>query len=239
MVELTPLQKLLAKQRAAHLDKLAGNRKAARAAAAPARDNEETLLQKLEKAARLRQLDKHSEESIDWFKANARKSIGRERAQDSLLTQQKPAKAIGAKSPIGKMFTYAYDAKWKDTLPYYDRFPLIFYVGPAKNGFYGINLHYLSPDYRAVLFDALLDIVETNKIPARNKLKVTYDILKSSTKLNYFKPCFKHYLKTQVESQIVEIPYNEWEAAMFLPTANFGKVSATQVWSDSALKLGA
>jgi hypothetical protein len=235
--ELSILQKLLNKQREQHLDRLAGNNKAKRDAKAPARDPGQTLLQKLNKAAQHRQLEKHSDESIQWFKRNASKAAGKERAQTALLDQQKKARGIGKTIPIGKMYTYAYDAKHKDTLPYFDRFPLIFYVGPAPKGFYGINLHYLSPDYRAILFDALLDLATNKKYSSSNKLTLTYKLLVSTQSLSFFKPCFKQYLHTQLQSDVVEIPYHEWETALFLPTADFQGATNTQVWSDSALGL--
>lgn len=195
----------------------------------------DTLLQKLEKAARTRQLDKNSKESLEWFRKNARKTIGREQAQTLLIKQQERAQQIGKRPPIGKMFTYAYDPKHKDTLPYYDRFPLGFYIGPAKGGFYLINLHYLSPKYRAVLFDALLNVTNDPRYTENTKLKITYSLLSGSQKFRYFKPCFKHYLVNHLETRVVEIPYDEWEAALFLPTAEFEGASASQVWSDSAL----
>lgn len=195
----------------------------------------ETLLQKLEKAARNRQLDKNSKESLEWFRKNARKTIGREQAQTLLIQQQKRAQNIGKRPPIGKMYTYAYDPKHKETLPYYDRFPLGFYVGPARGGFYLVNLHYLSPKYRAILFDALLSVTNDPRYAENKKLKITYDLLSGSQKFRYFKPCFKHYLAKQLETRIVEIPFTEWEAALFLPTADFEGASANQVWSDSAL----
>ena len=51
---------------------------------------------------------------------------------------------------IGQMYMFQYDPKYKDVLPYYDRFPLVIpfeqtrRVGIAQgDGFYGLNLHYL------------------------------------------------------------------------------------------------
>src|SRR4051812_41636100 len=43
----------------------------------------------------------------------------------------------------GEMIFFMYDAKWKDKLPFFDRFPLIFPVEMYPNGFAGMNLHYL------------------------------------------------------------------------------------------------
>ena len=36
---------------------------------------------------------------------------------------------------MGNMYLFAYDPKHKDTLPYYDRFPIIFPINKAKGGF--------------------------------------------------------------------------------------------------------
>jgi hypothetical protein len=43
----------------------------------------------------------------------------------------------------GEMYFFQYDAKLKKELPYWDKFPLIFPVEEAPNGFYGLNFHYL------------------------------------------------------------------------------------------------
>ena len=195
----------------------------------------ETLLQKLQRAADNRKLEKNSGESLEWYKNNARKLVGRERAQTLLIQQQDKAEGVGTNDPIGKMYTYGYDALHKDTLPYWDRFPLGFYVGPAKGGFYMINLHYLSPKYRTILFDALMDITNDPRYTEKRKLNLTYNLLNSSKKFRFFRPCFKHYLTSQLQTRIVEIPYDEWEAALFLPTADFGDAKNTVVWSDSIL----
>ena len=58
---------------------------------------------------------------------------------------------------------YFYDPKTKDTLPYYDRFPLTIMVGPAPKGFYGLNLHYLPLDIRARFLDSLLDTINNKR----------------------------------------------------------------------------
>lgn len=195
-----------------------------------------TLLGKLEYAARLRNLEKHSEESLDWFRTNVGKMFGRERAQRAIIKEQ-PKARLGSKLPIGKMYCYAYDPKFKETLPYYDRFPLIFYVAPAKGGFFGINLHYLPPKQRAILFDRLLDLKTNPRYSDRTRLKLTYTLLASTQKFKLFKPCFKRYLISHMETKPVEIEYENWEAALFLPIADFQKAKPTQVWSDSILGL--
>jgi hypothetical protein len=91
----------------------------------------------------------YTEKSREWFMQRLRKMSNvtsqRVLADDRLNRMKRPL--------IGRMFMFLYDPKWKNTLPYYDRFPLILMVGPAEGGFYGLNLHYLSPRNRAVFFD--------------------------------------------------------------------------------------
>lgn len=134
---------------------------------------------------------------------------------------------------VGKMYFFFYDPKWKKELPYYDRFPLIFPVGPAKGGFYGINVHYLPYRLRAKLMDALYDITNNKKFDESTKLKLSYDLLKSTEKFKEFKPCFKHYLNDHLKSRFLLVESAEWDIALFLPVANFEKASQSTVWSDS------
>lgn len=133
----------------------------------------------------------------------------------------------------GSMYMYFYDPKTKDTLPYYDRFPLVIMVEDAKGGFYGLNLHYLRPDIRAEFLDRLMKLAP-NKLTDRTRVnKMRYDLLKGVQKYKEFKPCFKHYLTSHIKSKMVRVPMTDWEIAIFLPTEQFKKKSKTAVWSES------
>lgn len=198
---------------------------------------EPTLLEKLENAAKQRKLEKFSDESYEWFKSKVR-SFGGQKTRDTLLSD---AKRVGATkkriSSPGFMYTFVYDAKHKNELPYWDAFPLILLVGPADKGFYGLNLHYLPPKARAVFFDELLKISNSRTYSARTKLQLSYGLLRSSNKYKLFKPAFKRYLTSHVQSPIAFIPSNQWSAALFLPTADFRGASNSKVWSDSILSV--
>ena len=133
----------------------------------------------------------------------------------------------------GSMYMYFYDPKHKKTLPYYDRFPLTIFVEPAKDGFYGLNLHYLRPDVRAEFLDQLMRIAP-NKVTDTTRLtKMRYSLLQGVRKYKEFKPCFKHYLGKHVKSQFSRVPMTDWEIAIFLPTEQFVKSPKTSVWKES------
>ena len=169
-----------------------------------------------------------TKESREWFrkKASNLRSINRE-----ALMNEDPIKR-GNKQIVGSMQMFFYDPKFKEELPYYDAFPLVIVVGPAEGGFYGLNLHYLPPILRAKFLDALMDIADSKNTDDA-KFSLSYRLLQRSSKLKYFKPCFKHYLSKHVKSKFAEVPAPEWEIATFLPTADFRKRNRNKVYYDS------
>lgn len=137
------------------------------------------------------------------------------------------------------MVLYYYDPKWKKTLPYYDRLPLIFYLcekpGKLGPGFLGLNLHYLPPRERALLLDAIYTTAEKTRNNEMKRVKITYNILKGMSK--YYKPCVKHYLYGHIRSKFLVVAPSEWEKVCFLPIEQFEKASKRKVWRDSLGKI--
>jgi hypothetical protein len=134
---------------------------------------------------------------------------------------------------LGSMYMFYYDAKHKETLPYWDRFPLVFPFKKVDGGFLGINLHYLPHTFRAQLMDALYDITSNSRYDETTKLKLSYDVLSSASRFKYFKPCVKHYLTGQMKSRFLYIYPSEWDIALFLPLERFQGATKTKVWADS------
>jgi|LakMenEpi03Aug12_release.lakeMendotaPanAssembly.Ray.scaffolds.fasta_scaffold1073488_1 hypothetical protein len=121
---------------------------------------------------------------------------------------------------IGKMYFFWYDPKHKDTLPMYDRFPLVFPIERYPDGFLGLNMHYLSFNERSALLNSLMKFRNNNNMNATTKLRVTYDLLNSTSRIaGAMRPCIKRYLFTQVRSSFVEVTADEWDKAMQLPVA--------------------
>jgi hypothetical protein len=189
----------------------------------------ESLIQKLEYEAFRSGVQARSAESRKWFmdKLKNMKSINRQ----SLLKDESLVKS--QRVLPGRMYMYFYDPKHRKTLPYYDAFPLVIAVEPAPGGFYGLNLHYLPLKLRARLFDALLETTNNRKYDETTKFKINYSKLKSISKMKYFAPCFKHYLTSQMEKPLAMVEAPEWEIALFMPTQQFRKASASKVWAES------
>jgi len=134
---------------------------------------------------------------------------------------------------LGRMYMFLYDPKYKDQLPFYDRFPLVFPFRRVAGGFFGLNLHYLAPRYRAILMDQLYNLLNNTKFDETTRLRFTYDLLNSSSKYRWFKPCVKHYLNEYMMSTLIYIEPTEWNLALFVPSEQFRGTNKRNAWQDS------
>ena len=189
----------------------------------------DNLFQKVEFEAFRAGIQPRTKQSREWFRKKVQNMRGLNRRD---LMNSEPVEKRN-RHAVGSMYMFFYDAKYRDTLPYWDAFPLVIAVQPAEKGFYGLNLHYLPIPLRAKMLDGLMDITNNKKYDESTKFDVTYSLLKRAARLKYFKPCFKHYLTSQIEGQLAYVPPPEWEIATFLPVAQWQKGSASQVYKDS------
>ena len=133
----------------------------------------------------------------------------------------------------GRLYMFLYSPKNANTLPYYDRFPLVFPYEVTEKGFTGINMHYLPPAYRAVLMDGLLDYLSPNEDENRTKIRLTYELLTSVSRLRFYKPAVRQYLNNFVRSRFLLVPSNEWNMALMLPLQRFSKANIQTVYKES------
>jgi hypothetical protein len=140
------------------------------------------------------------------------------------------------KSVIGKMYFYFYDPKLKDSLPYYDRFPLTIPMEQYQNGFLGLNLHYIHPKQRITLLDKLSETLNNDKYDETTKFRLNYGYLKAASKIYEATPCIKRYFYTNIMSRFLEISADEWDIAALLPAENFIGATTSKVHFDSRKK---
>jgi hypothetical protein len=134
----------------------------------------------------------------------------------------------------GQMYLFAYKAKHWKTLPYWDKFPLVFFIGPCSDGTWlGINFHYLNYQQRYFLFHELLTLADKHPTDPRAMLKLSYRALKSMARFKAFKPCLHKYIPANMASHLVRVEAPDWETALFLPVESFMKRPKTAVWKDS------
>ena len=135
------------------------------------------------------------------------------------------------------MYTFFYDPKTKEKLPYYDRFPVVLIIDSTSTGFSGLNFHYIPPRYRAKLLDELYDFeIEDDDVEdesMKTRIRMNYNLLQSTAKMKFFRPCYKRYLTSHIEGKALEITPNYWSIITMLPIAQFEKESIRKVYSES------
>jgi len=137
---------------------------------------------------------------------------------------------------IGNMYFYFYDPKTKNSLPYYDRFPLVLPIEQYSDGFLGLNLHYIHPKQRILLLDKLSQYASDSRYDKNTRLKLSYAALASASKAFEAQPCIKRYLFSHVQSRFLQITADEWDIACLLPMESFVGASTSKVYSDSRKK---
>lgn len=144
-----------------------------------------------------------------------------------------------AKPATGRLYTFGYDAKYKDTLPYWDRFPMIIFLGSGKSKagnvvFYGLNLHYAPPKARQEFLEELLKrgYGSTDRLSNKTMLKINWANVKNMRGAEHM---IKAYLPSHLQTPLAEITPRDWAKAVWLPTQAFqskGKAfSAKKVWN--------
>ena len=152
-----------------------------------------------------------------WFLGKV-KSIGNGSVDRNALMKSDSLEQA-SKTVAGKLYMFWYLPKGKDTLEYYDKFPLIIPLETQGQTLTALNLHYLPIDLRQGLFYSLLNRASNKKFDETTYLKVTYEFLKSNGSLKAYRPCIKKYLAGNIMGKIVNVPAQEWEIAIHLPTA--------------------
>ncbi len=181
------------------------------------------------KGVKTGQIPARTQDARYWYRKTAQKM----RKINERELMRSDADRLTNRPIIGNMYMFYYDPKWKEELPYYDRFPLIFPFQKAAGGFLGLNLHYLPPQFRAKLMDGLYEYANNPRYDETTKIKLNYQMLNKASQLRFFKPCIKHYLSDHVVSKFMYIYPSEWDIALFLDTAKFEKANRSQVYKDS------
>ena len=162
--------------------------------------------------------------STTWYK-NAISSIGTKITAQKLLSQGK----LSARPNIGLLNLFFYDPKYKETLPFYDTFPLVLPLDSIKGGFSGLNFHYLAPGLRLRLLENMQRYA-TNKDLSKARFDVSWGRVKS---IPLSKATIKKYLFKHVRSSFLRIDLQQAAVACYLPVQQFQKRSAASVYAAS------
>lgn len=173
-----------------------------------------SIFEKYSKLAREAELQNGTLRSKEWF----RKLVSNQPDISSIdkVTKNLP---VVTKIKTGQLITFQYDAKLKEVLPYWDRYPLVLVTSITEDGWRGINFHYLHPRMRArILFDQ-----QKRDVPI-----IENEIAKMSE---------KRYLANRISRRPRLIEEDLWELAIQLPFENFQKAAKQIVWNKTSKKV--
>jgi hypothetical protein len=172
-----------------------------------------------------------SKKSRTWFEQQVL-LLSKKRISPNQLLSKADTQLTSNALP-GKLYMFFYDPKTKDTLPYYDRFPLVFPFRKTPDGFIGLNMHYLPHKLRFLLMDRLLMFKNNDKFDETTKLRYSWGMIDGVSKFDIAKPCVKRYLSSHLRSPLININAGDWSTAMMLPVERFVGATKDQVWLDS------
>ena len=116
----------------------------------------------------------------------------------------------------GDLIFFLYSAKYPQKYKFWDQHPLVYVmeVIPSKGLFFGANVHYLNPSYRAGVTESLLNKQGVGNAPRKT---------------------LKNYLFANVMSDLYKVPEDDWGGVSILPTESFvdkngKKVPKQYVW---------
>lgn len=169
--------------------------------------------------------------SRSWFEQEVT-LMTRQNITPQRVLNSEPDKLVTTVLP-GNMYMFAYDPKGKDTLPYYDKFPLVLPYKKTQDGFIGLNLHYLPYQLRLVLLDRLLVFKNNSRMDETTRIKYSWGIVDGVSKFAAAEPCIRQYLVGHVRSKFRYVHPDQWGTAVMLPVERFVGANKNKIWQES------
>ena len=143
------------------------------------------------------------QQSRDWYRTQlenaAPKNIITDERSDEIGDEFERDRNMVTSFPrLYNLMYYDYKAKWRNELPFYDKHPLVFVLEIDGKSFFGVNLHYYSPEERMGIAMSLAE----DRIP------------------RFTKGAHK-YLLSEVRSPYLILAQQEWQTMCLLPVEEF------------------
>ena len=196
----------------------------------------QSYLQKLADVIKIGDVPVKERMAVTWFRQIAEEAmigLAKEVVPQYIKIDAAQRGTLTGRLIPGRLYFFMYNPKHKNTLPYYDTFPLVLPIQRFSDGFLAINFHYLRPPDRAILFDEIKIFANDRTLGPMTKIKIKYDMLRGFTRFKRAKPALKRYLTTYLKSQFIPVGTDEWAPALFLPVEQFRKSNKQAVWAES------
>ncbi len=189
-----------------------------------------SLFQEIKESAQGREL------SMRWYQ-NRIKHIGGSSIRNprTLIHDEEGHGVARARPGFGELNLFQYSPKKPENLKYYDLFPIVLPLVKHRNGFTGLNFHYLPYTLRVKLLTLL---AEAYGDESTQRINVTYFMIRN---MRLIRPVIRRYIRTQVETMYLRIPLDDMLIGILLPVQQFrtgpldsmSEVMNREVWRDS------
>ena len=166
-----------------------------------------------------------TDRSATWYRSQVNR-IASGKTAGQLFREGK----LQARPSVGRLNLFGYNPKLRNKLPYYDIFPLVLPLEPIKNGFMGMNFHYLPPLLRFRLLERMQARASDRRFDSKTRFEVAYDDVKA---IKLVKPTIKKYLYAYVQTGFLRINADDAAVAIYLPVQRFKKAPEATVYADS------
>lgn len=175
---------------------------------------------------------KHSAESLEWFRKRVSKDT---RVKASQIIDDPASYDVqnpkGNKGMIGKLYLFEYQAEQAGDVEVgvYDRYPMVFFFGTGKTKagnrtLTGLNIHYLTPSQRAVLYQKLIAFKTSKAWTPNVKVKLQWDLIKAAAGAQIVEKAVHSYRVDRIQSRMISIPVDDWIITIFLQLQQFVKI---------------
>lgn len=171
-----------------------------------------------------------AKKSSTWFQQQARMLSGKNIVPGRLIRTNSELNVT--RITPGELYLFQYDAKWKDELPFWDTFPLVFPFRRLNDGFIGLNMHYLPYQIRVRLLDQLMTFKTSQSLDENTRLRLSWSTINGLSTLKVAEHCVHRYLIDHVKSPFKRIESPDWATAMMLPVERFVGATKQQVWKS-------
>lgn len=166
------------------------------------KENYKTIFEKV------KEMTNGEAKSLSWYKSSLKSVSDKYTTENSRMTIEQKLDSIDAlvyqdenvlrrRVFPGHLYFFEYQAE-TESLPYYDKYPLVYVLNVSGTEFYGANLHYLKPKRRQIIIKKL----EQGLIDIPKKI-------------------IHKYLNKRCKSLFLDLAKQEWETSIVLPVEDF------------------
>jgi hypothetical protein len=173
--------------------------------------------------------------SFTWYQQQVRDLVGTQYPGPRF--QREYAENMTNRMLPGRMYLINYsNPAGRDTLPYYDMFPLILPFNIESNLVTALNFHYLHPVQRLILLEKLMPF-KIGDTDIATRIRANWNVLSNFARFREVRPAVKRYRRGLIKGRLLFIQPDDWVTAAVLPTEQFKKASKQKVYLDSNRKM--